>query len=155
MKYIILILFLSNLSYSQTISKQITGSAGNTQSNSNIKVSWTIGEPVVGLMTAEGNQLANGFYPAMNLQALSTDDNLLDLQLKIYPNPTAHLVYISHPKTNSFSIQINDCNGKQMYAGIIEKEVPLDVSAFAHGMYLITLENNETKQRNTYKIIKE
>ncbi len=155
MKQLILILLVSTLGYSQTISKQVIGSSGNTQSNSNLKVSWTVGEPVVGLMTAGGNQVANGYHPAMNLQALSIDDDLMDLQLKVYPNPTTHSVYVSHPKTNSFSIQINDVNGKQMYNGTIEKEVPLDISTYTQGIYLITIENKESNQINTYKIIKE
>ena len=63
----LIILFASFCGYSQTISKQIIGTAGKTQTNSNLKVSWTTGEPVVGLMSA--SQLSNGYYPAMNVQS--------------------------------------------------------------------------------------
>jgi hypothetical protein len=69
MKYLIVILLVTNIGYSQTISKQVIGSAGKTQSNSNFKVSWTAGEPVVGLMSAGGHQLGNGYYPAMNVKS--------------------------------------------------------------------------------------
>jgi hypothetical protein len=65
----LIILFASLCGYSQTISKQIIGTAGKTQTNSNLKVSWTTGEPVVGLMSAGGSQLSNGYYPAMNVQS--------------------------------------------------------------------------------------
>lgn len=157
MKHLILVLTLtfSSLSFSQSISKQVIGAAGKTQTNSNLKVSYTVGEPVVGLMTAGGNQLGNGYYPALNLQALSVEDNVLDVQLRVYPNPTSQSLYVSHPDMNSFGITIVDLNGKQLYSGTINKEEPLDVSNYTQGMYLVTIENTTTNKKNTYKIIKK
>ena len=155
MKQLALFLLVTTIGYSQTISKQVIGSAGKTQSNSNLKVSWTAGEPVVGLMSAGGNQLGNGYYPALDLQALSVEDNVMDVQLRIYPNPTSQSLYVSYPNMNSFGITIVDLNGKQLYSGIINKEQPLDVSNYTQGMYLVTVENKETNKKNTYKIIKK
>ncbi len=157
MKHIILVLTLtfSSLSFSQSISKQVIGTSGKTLTNSNLKLSYTVGEPVVGLMTAGGNQLGNGYYPAMDLQALSVEDNVLDVQLRVYPNPTSQSLYVSHPELNSFGITIVDLNGKQLYQGTIIKEEPLDVSNYTQGMYLVTIENTTTNKKNTYKIIKK
>lgn len=154
MKKIIFFLFVSAVGYTQSISKQVIGTAGKTQTSSNNKVSWTTGEPVVGLMTAGGNQLGNGYYPAMDLQALSVEDNTLEAKIKLYPNPTSQLLYVSHPDLNSFGIQVVDLNGKQVYSGTISKDQPLDVSNYSQGMYLITIENKEANKKNTYKIIK-
>lgn len=150
-----LMLIINNLAQSQTISKQVIGASGKTLSNSNLKVSYTVGEPVVGLMTAGGNQLGNGYYPAMDLQALSLDDATLNVEIKVYPNPTSQSLYVSHPEYRLFSIQIADINGKLIYTGTIEKEIPLDVSSYTQGMYLITIENKELNKKNTYKIIKK
>lgn len=147
-------MLVASVSYSQSISKQVIGTSGKTLTNSNLKVSYTVGEPVVGLMTAGGNQLGNGYYPAMDIQALSLEDNVLALEIKLYPNPTSQSLYVSHPEYNSFTIQIADLNGKQIYTGTIEKEVPLDMSSYTQGMYLITIENKEYNKKNTYKIIK-
>ena len=155
MKHLIIILLVTTFGYSQSISKQVIGTAGSTQSNSDLKVSWTTGEPVVGLMTAGGNQLGNGYYPAMDLKTLKIEDNALDLQVKVYPNPTSQMLYVSHPELNSFAIQILDLNGKQIYSGTIEKNQPLDVSHYTQGMYLVTIENKEANKKNTYKIIKK
>jgi hypothetical protein len=155
MKKIIYFLFITTIVYSQSISKQVIGTSGKTLTNSNLKVSYTIGEPVVGLMTAGGNQLGNGYYPAMDLQALSIDDASLNFQIKIYPNPTSQSLYVSHPDQTSFQIQIVDMNGNQLYTGTIEKDVALDISSYAQGMYLIIIENKESNKKNTYKIIKK
>ena len=155
MKQLALFFLVTTIGYAQTISKQVIGTAGKTQSNSNLKVSWTTGEPVVGLMTAGGNQLGNGYYPALDLQALSVEDNTMDVQLRIYPNPTSQSLYVSHPDMSSFEITIVDLNGKQLYSGSIIKDEPLDVSNYTQGMYLVSVENKETNKKNTYKIIKK
>ena len=155
MKQLIFILLASTTCFSQTISKQVIGTAGKTQTNSNLKISWTTGEPVVGLMTAGGNQLGNGYYPAMDIQALSIDDVALNVEIMVYPNPTSQSLYVSHPELNLFGIQIVDLNGKQVYSGTISKDQPLDVSNYSQGMYLITIENKEANKKNTYKIIKK
>ncbi len=155
MKKLLLFFLITTTGYSQSISKQVIGAAGKTLSNSNIKVSYTVGESVVGIMTAGGNQLGNGYYPALNLQALSVEDNVLDVQLRVYPNPTSQSLYVSHPEINSFVITIVDLNGKQLYSGTINKEEPLDISNYTQGMYLVTIENTTTNKKNTYKIIKK
>ena len=131
---VFLVMVLYNTAHSQTISKQVVGTSGNTLSNSNLKVSWTIGEPVVGLMTAGGKQLGNGYHSSLNVQALSVEESLLDVQLIVYPNPTSEMLYVSHPELNSFFIQISDLNGKLIYSNTINKEQPLDVSNYSQGM---------------------
>jgi hypothetical protein len=155
MKYLVIVLLVATMGYSQSISKQVVGTSGKTLTNSNLKLSYTVGEPVVGLMTAGGNQLGNGYYPALDLQALSVEDNVLDVKLRVYPNPTSQSLYVTHPEMNSFGITIVDLNGKQLYSGIINKEEPLDVSNYTQGMYMVTIENTTTNKKNTYKIIKK
>lgn len=155
MKYLLILLLFTAMGYSQTISKQVIGSAGSTQSNSDFKISWTTGEPIVGLMSAGGNQLGNGYYPALDLKTLKIEDKDLELQIKVYPNPTSKMLYISHPELNSFSITITEMNGKQIYSGLIMKESALDISNYVQGIYFVTIENKETNKKNTYKIIKK
>jgi hypothetical protein len=155
MKKLLLFLLITAAGYSQSISKQVIGAAGKTQSNGNSKLSYTVGEPVVGLMTAGGNQLGNGYYPAMDLQALSVEDNVMGVQLRVYPNPTSQSLYVSHPDINSFGTTIVDLKGQLLSQGSINKDEPLDVSNYTQGMYLVTIENTATKKKNTYKIIKK
>ena len=152
MKYLFSTLtFISSvLVFSQSISKQIIGSIGATQSQNNIKLSFTVGELVVGLMSAGDQQLANGYYAAMNQQTL----NLEDIP-SVYPNPTSHALYVNHPKINSFGISMVDLNGKLLYQGTINKSEPLNISNYTTGIYVVIVENTKTKKKNTYKIIKK
>jgi hypothetical protein len=93
-------------------------------------------------------------YDYYTKTALSTETADYDL-ISLYPNPTSDLLYVSHPELNSLDIQITDLSGRQMYSGTMQKEVPLDVSSYTQGMYLVTIENKETNKKKTYKIIKK
>jgi hypothetical protein len=156
-KMVILILpmIFTSLALSQSISRQVIGPSGKTFSNSNLKVSFSVSEPVVGLMTANGAQLGNGYYPALDLQALNLEDDLVDVKIKLFPNPTSNSIYIIHPTIQSFRIIIFDLNGKKMFEGDLNNNVPFDISNYTQGMYLLTVENVLSNKKNTYKILKK
>ena len=153
---LLFICFLGSLSITaQSISKQVIGATGATQTQSNLRVSFTVGEPVVGIMTADGIQLGNGYYPALDLQTLSIEQPELELSFLLYPNPTSQALYVTHPSLPSFHLQMVDVNGKQVFSGIINNNEALDVTKYAQGMYVVIVENPENNQKNTYKIIKK
>lgn len=155
MKKIIFSFLIPCVGFAQSVSKQVIGATGKTLTNPSLSMSYTVGEPIVGLMSAEGLQLSNGNHAGLNLQALIVEDHNLAAEIKVFPNPTAQLLYVSHPNISSFSIQIADLNGKQIYSGTINKEQPLDITTYANGMYFLILENKATHQKNTYKVIKK
>ena len=151
MRKMLLLFLIANAVTAQSISKQVIGSAGMSAP----QLSWTTGEAVVGLMQSSGSQLGNGYYDARNLVALGVEDYTLDVQLKVYPNPTAQLLYVSHPEQTTFSIGIADLNGRQIYSGTINTSTPLDIGQYPQGMYLVSIANTETHKNNSYKIIKK
>ncbi len=147
----LLLFLMANAGIAQSISKQVIGSAGISVP----QLSWTIGEAVVGLMQSSTSQLGNGYHDAKSIVALGIEDYSLDVQLKVYPNPTAQLLYVSHPEQTTFSIGIADLNGRQIYSGSINTTSPLDLGQYPQGMYVVTIENKEANKKNTYKIIKK
>ena len=100
----------------QSISKQVIGPGGQTFENGNNKLSYTVGEVAVGAMTDEDGtyQLGNGYYPSLNLSTLSTETPELHLQVKVFPNPTKEVIYITHPTEQFFEVRITDVSGKQI-----------------------------------------
>ena len=42
--------------------------AGKTSTNGSVVLSWTAGEPIIGLMTGKLGQLGNGYYPSMDVE---------------------------------------------------------------------------------------
>ena len=158
MRYFILVFLLFSISsYSQTISKQVIGPAGQTFENGNNKLSYTAGEVVVGAMTDEDGsyQLGNGYYPSLDLSTLNTESTELKLQVKVFPNPTKEVIYITHPTENLFEVKVTDVSGKQILQTAYQTPQPLSIQNLTTGTYFITVTTKDSKQTNTYKIIKQ
>tara|TARA_B100001093_G_C26421215_1_gene839894 strand:- start:152 stop:628 length:477 start_codon:yes stop_codon:yes gene_type:complete len=158
MRYFVLAFFLLSFSgQSQTISKQVIGPAAATHENGNNKLSYSTGEVVVGAMTDEDGsyQLGNGYYPSLNLSTLNTETPELKLQVKVFPNPTKEVIYITHPTEQFFGVKITDISGKQILQTAHQKQQPLSVQTLTTGTYFVTVKTKDSKQTNTYKIIKQ
>jgi len=157
MRHIILLLFTSSICLSQSISKQVIGPAGATYENNNNKLSYTAGEVLVGAMTSEDGsiQLGNGYYPSLDLSTLTTQSPELQLQVKVYPNPVAEAIFITHPTEQFFEVRITDVSGKQILQTAHQKQQPLSVQSLTSGTYFVTVTTRDSKQTNTYKIIKQ
>jgi len=159
MRYFILVFLLLGFSaYSQpSISKQVIGPSGATFENGNNKLSYTAGEVVVGAMTDEDGsvQLGNGYYPSLDLSTLNTESPELQLKVKVYPNPVTEAIFITHPTEQSFEVRITDVSGKHILQTTHQKQQPLSVQALTTGTYFVTVTTKESKQTNTYKIVKK
>ena len=158
MRYFTLAILLVSLSgFSQTISKQVIGPAGATYENGTNKLSYTAGEVLVGAMTSEDGiiQLGNGYYPSLDLSTLNTESPELQLQVKVFPNPTKEVIYITHPTEQFFEVAITDISGKLIRQTAHQKQQPLSVQTLTTGTYFITVTTKDSKQTNTYKIIKQ
>ena len=158
MRYLkVVFLFVGCLGFSQSISKQVIGPGGQTFENENNKLSYTVGEVAVGAMTDDDGsfQLGNGYYPSLNLSTLNTETPELQLQVKVFPNPTKEVIYITHPTEQLFEVSITDVSGKQILQTAHQKQQPLDVQTLTTGTYFVTVTTKESKQTNTYKIIKQ
>jgi hypothetical protein len=141
----------------QTISKQVIGPAGATYENDTNKLSYTAGEVLVGAMTSEDGsiQLGNGYYPSLDLSTLNTQSPELKLQVKVYPNPTTEAIFITHPTEQFFEVRITDVSGKQILQTPHQRQEPLSVQTLTTGTYFVTVTTKDSKQTNTYKIIKQ
>tara|TARA_B110000003_G_scaffold276150_1_gene321155 strand:- start:1126 stop:1599 length:474 start_codon:yes stop_codon:yes gene_type:complete len=157
MRYIILFLLASFYCSSQSITKQVIGPGGQTFENGNNKLSYSVGEIAVGAMTDEDGsyQLGNGYYPSLNLSTLNTETPELQLQVKVFPNPTKEVIYITHPTEQFFEVKITDVSGKQILETAHQRQQPLSVETLTTGTYFITVTTKDSKQTNTYKIIKQ
>ena len=154
---IVLMLLCSVFVNGQSISKQVIGPSGTTFENGTNKLSYTTGEVVVGAMTAEDGSLylGNGYYPSLTLETLTAETPAIQLEIKVFPNPVTEVIYITHPTELFFEIRITDISGKQILETAHQKQQPLSVQNLTTGTYFITVTTKESKQTNTYKIIKK
>ncbi|MCL6462229.1 MAG: T9SS type A sorting domain-containing protein [Flavobacterium micromati] len=155
MKQTLLILLIATSAFSQKISKQIISSAGNTQINSGQLLSWSLGEPTIGLMTTNENQLSNGYFPFLNLAILSREDFKLDAKINVFPNPTTYFLFVEQEDHNSLEIVLSDIGGKIIIKRKVESGSAIDVSSFTQGLYVVQVKDLKTNKKNAYKIVKK
>lgn len=89
-------------------------------------------------------------FSAEVVRPTSTQQNLTNLNLKVFPNPTSGLLYLkpSSVAESDYTISIVDFTGKeifnQLYKNINDREViALDLSDLMHGIYLLRISNKE------------
>tara|TARA_B110000908_G_C10165772_1_gene408303 strand:+ start:391 stop:714 length:324 start_codon:yes stop_codon:yes gene_type:complete len=107
-------------------------------------------------MTDEDNtyQLGNGYYPSLSLSTLSTETLEL-LQVKVFPNPTKDVIFITHPTEQFFEVDITDINGKHILQTAQQSQQSLSLLNLSKGIYFLIVRIKDLNQTNTYKIIKE
>jgi hypothetical protein len=83
------------------------------------------------------------------LQVTSIEEDILELEISIYPNPAREFIQISSP-FSSFDFQIIDSSGKVVATGLLSSPGihRIDFRKFSSGVYLLKSANK------TYKIIK-
>jgi hypothetical protein len=157
MRYFILFFFILSLpGFSQSISKQMIGFSGTNFDNGSNKLNYSAGEVVVGAMTGEDGayQLGNGYFPSLKLSTLNIEAPKLKLQIKVFPNPVTETLFINHPTQQYFDVMVTDISGKQILKTAYRNHQPLSLQNLTSGTYFIRVTTKDSKQTNTYKIIK-
>jgi len=71
--------------------------------------------------------------------------------IKVYPNPTSDIIYISNNPYKEGTINIFNVFGKKVFSSPYSDK--LDIKHLVNGIYILTIDN--CKNRTTYKIIKK
>lgn len=148
-----LILITSFLS-AQTAAKNTISNAGVELSNPEHSISFTIGEPIVGLI-GNGESIDQGFWAGSLFVETITPEKELG-GIVVYPNPMINELNIHTNNNPVFGITMFAVNGKMALKQKVEStqvEHKIDVNHLAKGMYVLRLliENGEEK---LFKVIK-
>ena len=152
MKYLLLLLLsFPMLVFGQVTSPSLISSSGDSYSNNNVNMDFSIGEVVI--ETHQNNEiLTQGFH--QEILKIHTGVLELDLVTKVYPNPTSDFVIVELENDNTGEILIYDINGKLMISDKLDDEriKQFDFSKFSQGNYLLHI--NIKDKRDIYKIQK-
>jgi hypothetical protein len=90
---------------------------------------------------------------AVRVELITANQELPDLAVKLFPNPTSDKITIQSDHFKNTSLQILDNLGRQiLQQNITQSQTVLDVSNFKTGQYLLQIEKDN--KRNVCKIIK-
>ena len=150
-KLFFLLIFSPLFVLGQVTSPSLISSSGDSYSNSNVNMDFSIGEVVI--ETHQNNEiLTQGFH--QGVLKIQTGVSELDFVTKVYPNPTTNIVIVELEKDISGEILIYDINGKLMISDKLDNEriKQFDFSKFSQGNYLLHI--NIKDKLDIYKIQK-
>jgi hypothetical protein len=148
-----------SLLYATTISAQeVVSTQGDSYSNSNAGIDFTIGEVIINTGTDGSHDLTQGFHQT-NWNILGVEDFAPDYEASIFPNPTSDVLNIKTSSFENVTYTLYDAQGKLVLQSILAAEVtPIQVSHLAPGAYSLQLTFEEGKKSasksKTFKLIK-
>ena len=148
-----------SLLYATTISAQeVVSTQGDSYSNANGSIDFTVGEAIINTGTDGTNDLTQGFHQT-NWNFLGVEDFAPDYEASIFPNPTSDVLNIKTSSFENVTYTLYDAQGKLVLQSILAAEVtPIQVSHLAPGAYSLQLTFEEGKKSTSkskmFKLIK-
>ena len=141
--------------------QEVVASQGETYSNANGSIDFTVGEVIINTGSNGTNDLTQGFHQT-NWNFLGVEDFAPDYQVTIFPNPTQDVLNIKTSVFENVTYTLYDAQGKLVLQNILSAEqTPIQVSQLAPGSYSLELifeEGNEgslsSPKRKNFKLIK-
>lgn len=151
-----LLLLIAACLSAQTMAKNTVSNAGVEMSNVEYSVSFTIGEPIVGLIS-NNESIDQGFWAgSLFVEPITHEKELAGIM--VYPNPMINELNIQTNNHVVFGITMFALNGKMALKQKVEStllEHKIDVSHLARGMYVLRLSIENQKEEKLFKVIKK
>lgn len=126
-----------------------TGSGGN--------VAYSIGQVVYTTNTGSNGSEAQGVQHAYEIFTVDINETALNISPTAFPNPTTEnlTLQISNYENEKLLFQLFDIQGKQLSNGQVTAQPTLiDMNGFPSATYFINVLNQENKQVQSFKVIK-
>ncbi len=153
----ILLLFLTTGIIAQSISQQLSSTAGGGFSNTSYQVGWSIGECVTATSSNDDFILTSGFYQTDYIITTVEKQSGTELNVFVYPNPTTRFVElkIEHNEEDNIKYVLTDLNGKILKNGAVQNNIEqINLTDYASGIYFLTVKQ-DNKQIKSFKLIKK
>jgi len=134
---------------------ELVSSGGGYAELTDIRVSYSIGEPIIGISTDGNTTLTQGFQQSDF--SITSIDKLTLLGFNLFPNPTDGILIVEYgeAKFQDIRLRISDINGRLILQERLDEfnRSELDISVLTAGTYILTI-LSEQKNLGTSKIIK-
>ena len=160
MKEKLLLFFLilnATFSFAQSIERSVISNVGGVMSNTDISVSFTIGESIVGLIV-DDNSVDQGFWAGKGILVIPLSPEEEPSNILVYPNPVVEEVTVFVSRNKVVGIELFAVNGQRTHSQKIEEnklEYKIDMAYMAKGVYVLKLFLEGNSETKAYKLIKE
>ena len=137
-------LIFSGISYSQTASPDVIGSAGAHFAIPSMQMSWTLGETVTATVTDGSTTLTQGFHQS-NVSLIGVEIVDPTVEISVFPNPISDFltVEVSGTALNSEFLLIDGAGKTVLMDKVTELKFTIDFTAYAKGVYYLNFENEQ------------
>ena len=159
MRKIIFVFCFLLAAFANSMAQQVIAAAGETFSNENMSISWTLGEVVIDTYVGDNMIVTQGFHQPGYIVTAIESFEYRKFEISLYPVPANDILHIDIAGERKFDLNytITDLAGKIIRTGIIEKDNAnhqVDVSGLATGNYYLRVYRKDGKQQSTYQIQK-
>lgn len=149
---------LSLLCFCVCKAQSSVNSSGGIVSNSSGSLSFSVGQVFQQKAISGSFSITEGVHQPFEISSLGMDDNpLITLEMKVYPNPTASLLFLTIPETSKAAsrYELYDASGRIIVSNSIKgKETQIDMQKYNAGVYILrVLDNNQALK--SFRIIKK
>ncbi len=135
---VLLCLLISLKGFSQSLSQEVIGSAGDYNTSAGSSLSWTLGEVMSETYSAGSNQLTQGFHqPTSKGVGLTEYSNA---RISVYPNPSKAVFHLNLKDAPSgLILYIYDARGRIVHTQLLSNSTNeiVDLTLVESGMYII------------------
>jgi len=133
----------------QSITPTLIANCGLNSDQQNFHSS--MGEPLVNLIVANNLSITSGFHQG-SVTITNVSDELLELDVFIFPNPTPDLINIKTEIPGTYSYELLDIKGRLLRQDAFFETCQINLSDLLSGQYFLKL--SSTQFSKVYKIIK-
>ena len=155
MKTKIVLFALFGFAFTQAqISLNATGSNGSSAAGS---ATVSVGQVFYTTSQDSNTSIAAGVQQAFVITILATNESGLNVDLSVYPNPTASVLYLKFAdfKMNKSRYELFDGTGRLLLtSNIKENQTSIEMSRYPAGMYILKISDGSSAIK-TFKILKK
>ena len=151
-KLLLILIALPMIGFGQVATPSVLASSGDSYANGNVIMDVTLGEIVVQTHTNGATILTQGFHQG-ELRVSTSVENI-EINTKVYPNPTTQYLIIELEKNVNAELMVYDITGKLVLKDklIDQQRKELDFSFLTQGNYLLHI--NIADKQSVYQINK-
>ena len=125
------------------LSQEVISTQGDSYSNANGSIDFTIGEVIINTVNEGSNDITQGFHQT-NWNFLGLEDHAPDFEVSIFPNPTEDVLNIRTETFENISYAIYDQQGKLVLSDILSATLnPILVNHPHHPTHRIAPERSQ------------
>jgi hypothetical protein len=157
--YVFMAILLGGIVQAQMLTPIAISNGGGFISGNKVKVSYTIGEPVTGLITNNSSKLSQGFQQSYKSGTSSViEAQTSNYKFMVFPNPTKDIINVTWEMENQepLTFELSDLSGRILIQQTSNEigSMQINISLFSPGFYYLKIKSEPNNQSVINKILK-